>query len=176
MSPCVIILTGPPAAGKSSVSDLLAKRFDKSVVIPIDDVREWVKAGYASSVDWTDETERQFQMAEEAVCEATKVYLRAGFTVILDHCRNLPRWDVIVSTFLADQKAYCIALAPSKEVNLARNLSRTSKDFDSSLMVPIIDYLHEEMVRVREGWLILDSSTQSLAETEQAIWTWIAGH
>ncbi|MCA0361335.1 MAG: hypothetical protein LCH41_09795 [Armatimonadetes bacterium] len=112
------------------------------VVIPIDDLRLWVRSGLADSVPWTDETERQFTLAEEGAFRLALVYLSAGFDVWIDHCRNLPRWENLLDSFageLAEVEVRKILVLPALEVNLAHNASRTNKDFDPALLVETIE-------------------------------------
>lgn len=39
-------------------------RFERGFHVPIDDLREWVVSGCAHPIGWTDETTRQFLLAE----------------------------------------------------------------------------------------------------------------
>ena len=42
----VIIISGPPGAGKTSVSLAICERFDRMLHIEVDTLRHWVVAGY----------------------------------------------------------------------------------------------------------------------------------
>lgn len=76
-------------------------------------MRHWVVGGLSDSVPWTDETERQFQVAEEAVCDVALRYQGAGFAVLIDHCRNLERLDRLVHERLSHVPVVKICVLPS---------------------------------------------------------------
>lgn len=168
----IVILTGPPGAGKSSVSTALAQHFEKCLVIPIDDIRDnWVRTGNAMSVDWNDETERQFTLAEDGATDIAVRYAEAGFAVIIDHCRNLKRWNEICAERLANQEIVRVCLLPNLETNLKRNLERTSKSFDQTLLEPIIYGMNPTMAQDRTPeWIMLDTTKQTVEQTAQEIW------
>lgn len=42
----IILLSGPPGAGKSSVAEALCERFDRMLLVEVDDLRHMVHAGY----------------------------------------------------------------------------------------------------------------------------------
>lgn len=167
----IVILTGPPGAGKSTVSRLLAQKVERAIVVPVDDVRDWVVQGIAHPTDWTDETERQFQLAEAVACATARIYDDAGFLVMLDHCRSLERWDDMAAAHLTGYAVHRIGLFPDLETNLARNATRGNKAFDTSALEGIIRYLHTVTPEPRAGWHLLDTSGQTPEQTAEEIWS-----
>ncbi len=80
----LIILTGPPGAGKSTVGNILAYKFQRSVNFSLDDLRDFVKAGYVAPWNDTDE-EGQCVLATDISIDMIKRYLAKNFVVIIDH-------------------------------------------------------------------------------------------
>lgn len=157
----IVFVTGSPAAGKTTLCAALARQFDRTMVVPVDDMRDsWVVQGHAGSVDWSDETERQFQLAEHATCAVAKVYSEGGFTVFIDHCRNLARLDQVVAEHLAGWPVLKVCLQVPTDVALDRNAKRTNKSFDTQALVPIIHHVtaHHFAASSRDGWLVHDNS------------------
>ena len=159
-------ITGPPGAGKTTVSLELLQRFEFGFHVKVDDLRTWVASGLNESVDWTDETTRQFTLAEEAACRIALVYHRAGFAVAIDHCRNLPRIEEIIAQFLGEVTVRRVCLVPTLEENLRRNHTRTNKDFDTRELDFIIEDMNPTMaISPPAGWLVLDTTHLSVEQT-----------
>ena len=83
----LIILSGPPAAGKSTIGKILAFSFPRSVNFSLDDLRDFVKSGYVEPWNDTDE-EGQCVLATDISIEMIKRYLVKNFVVIIDHVFN----------------------------------------------------------------------------------------
>lgn len=144
----IIVISGPPAAGKTTVALELAKLYEKSVVFHVDDIRHAVVQGKADSFPiWNEETEHQFELAERVAADAAKTYHSAGFVAILDHCRRVANLENWVSRDFKDQRVIKVAILPSLETNLDRNASRTGKPFDFDVLVPIIESVSEDYVQ-----------------------------
>lgn len=148
-------------------------RFPLGIHIPVDDLREWVVSGIRhalSSGGWTEETNAQYQLAERAALGIAKRYHEAGFAVCVDHCRRYASWESAIQEVLPDVPIIRIALTPSLESNLERNLMRTNKEFDTNLLTPLTTDLNRYFLEERPTqWIGIDSTTLTLEETVDRI-------
>ena len=78
----LVIVTGPPGAGKSTVSGLVADSFDSSVLIPAD----WFFGRWRrGAVDpWLPQAVPQTSVAADAAATATGAFARADCWVVYD--------------------------------------------------------------------------------------------
>ena len=170
LEPTIFWISGPPAAGKSTLCQVLLAQFDFGFHLAVDELRTWVVSGLSESVPWTEETERQFQIAEAAACDVAKRYQDAGFHVAVDHCRNLPTLERSISEHLADRRVVKVCLMPELKANLERNASRTNKPFGPEFLVDTIVWTNTNYRKeIPEGWNVIDNTTLSVEETVDRI-------
>ncbi len=135
--------------------------------IPVDDLREWVVSGIAHPLNWSDETTRQFTLAEEAACDLAIRYQDAGFAVAIDHCQGPPTLDALIERRLAGRKVVKIAVAPDFETNMERNRTRTNKDFDCEILGKTIENLNP-LYRTKpiheQGWIVFDNTPDGVED------------
>jgi predicted kinase len=165
------LITGAPGAGKSTVSDALCQSFPRAVHIPIDDIRDWVRSGFASPVEWTAETGRQFALARRGAARLAADYAAAGFVVVLD--------DVVRDSDVAQYTDHLtnttlrkVLLNPTLETVLARNAAPRGKDFDVSVLEAACRGLHPLLVAentAERGWIVVDSTMLSIKQTVEAL-------
>jgi chloramphenicol 3-O-phosphotransferase len=146
-------------------------RFQRGVHIPVDDLRQMVVSGIAHPIPtWTDETARQFKLARGNAVSMALRYANAGFAVAIDDVFSTRDFESDYAPVLEGAAVHRVLLLPSLEVTLARNSSRTYKDFHPEILEDVIRHLHAEFraMDVR-GWLVIDSSALTLEETVNAI-------
>jgi chloramphenicol 3-O-phosphotransferase len=100
--PDVLILTGPPGAGKSTVAQALAERYDRVAHIDVDALRHFVTpTGYIEAGH--PGFEHQRALATRNACALGRNFLEERFGVIVD--------DVVISR--ADLDAYVVEMRPA---------------------------------------------------------------
>lgn len=77
-----LLLTGPPAAGKSTTARALAQLRAWAAVIDVDDIRQLVVSGHAAPWDG-DEGRRQQLLGVRNACDLAVRLTAAGFDVVL---------------------------------------------------------------------------------------------
>ncbi|MDX3259395.1 Pro-rich N-terminal domain-containing protein [Streptomyces sp. NPDC093228] len=124
-----VLLIGPAGAGKTSVAKYWADhRRVPTAHISLDDVREWVRSGFADPQSgWNDNSEAQYRLARRTCGFAARNFLANGISCILDDAVfpdrpvvGLGGWKRHVGPGLLP-----VVLLPGLEVVLERNAERT---------------------------------------------------
>lgn len=166
------MISGAPGSGKTSVAGALLQHFPLGLHLPLDDFREFVVSGRASVFNWSEETDRQFALARTAAVGMATSYLEAGFAVALDDVVFPAEAELVYAKPLPE--IYKVLLLPRLEVILKRNAERTNKRFETGALVKTIETLHKTFAEQETGfraagWLVIDSSELTLAETVSRI-------
>jgi len=78
----VVIISGPPGAGKSSVARVLCERYDRTVHIETDQFFAAIRMGLISP--WKPASDRQNHMVSRAAARAAGAYAEEMFGVFID--------------------------------------------------------------------------------------------
>ena len=82
-----LLLTGPPAVGKSTTARALARSRPRAAVIEVDDIRQLVVSGHAAPWEG-DEGRQQQRIGVESACDLTQRWQAAGIDVVLSDVAN----------------------------------------------------------------------------------------
>ncbi|MEU1202425.1 Pro-rich N-terminal domain-containing protein [Streptomyces sp. NPDC005813] len=124
-----VLLIGPAGAGKTSVAKYWADhRRVPTAHISLDDVREWVRSGFADPQSgWNDNSEAQYRLARRTCGFAARNFLANGISCILDDAVfpdrpvvGLGGWKRHVGPGLMP-----VVLLPGLEIVLERNAERS---------------------------------------------------
>ncbi|MDG4859559.1 AAA family ATPase [Streptomyces sp. T-3] len=162
----VMVVTGPPGAGKSTVSALLARLLSPSVHLHTDDFWAFIKAG--GIAPYLPEAQRQNEVVMGVVTEAAFGYARGGFQVVLDGI--VGPW--FIDGFLRAAKAYDIrlryvVLRPDEETTLGRATGRGPDALTER--EPVLSMYRQFQDLGELDWCALDSGGQTPEETAQRV-------
>ena len=124
-----VLLIGPAGAGKTTIARHWADhRAAPTAHISLDDVREWVRSGFASPQSgWNESSEAQYRLARRTCGFSALNFLANGISCIIDDAVfpdrpvvGLGGWKRHVGPGLLP-----VVLLPGLEIVLARNAERT---------------------------------------------------
>jgi GrpB-like predicted nucleotidyltransferase (UPF0157 family)/cytidylate kinase len=161
----VYLISGPTAAGKSTVARLLAARFDRGVYLEGDFFRRSIVSGRAEMTpDLSAEALKQLHLRYRLAAVAADTYSQAGFTVVLE--------DVIAGELLGEYRTlirsrpcHVVVLMPSPEAIAEREAGRTNKGYTQRTVAE----LYEGFEATPRVGLWLDTSHQTAEETVEEI-------
>jgi predicted kinase len=174
----VFVVTGIPAAGKSTVAQALAERLERSVHVRGDLFRRMVVNGRVDMgpADPPAEALRQLRLRYALAASVADRYAEAGFDVVLQ--------DVVLGPDLADMVAalrtrpcHVVVLTPRadtvRERDDARQASRGKVAYrpGDEGIAGLDRYLRTATPRIG---LWLDTSEMTVAGTVEAILAWVA--
>lgn len=128
-APAVYLITGPMAAGKTTVARLLAARFELGVHLEGDVFRRFVVSGRAEMTpEPSPAALEQLRLRYRLAAAAADGYFAAGFTVVLE--------DVVLGPLLAEYEqmidsrpCHVVVLLPSIDAVRGREAGREAKGY-----------------------------------------------
>ncbi len=78
----IVIVSGPPGSGKSSVCESLCARYDRTVHLDTDQMYGWIRMGYVRP--WQHGADRQNRMVARAAARAATAYAQELLAVFID--------------------------------------------------------------------------------------------
>jgi cytidylate kinase len=133
MSPGKILLvTGPPGSGKTTISVLVAGRFSRAVHLESDGFFHAIRSGYIEP--WKPESHEQNDTVMAAVRDAAAAFARNGYVTIVEGI-ILPGWyfEWLAEGLLGeDVEVNAAILRTSLRVSLARVQGRDSPGLDTA--------------------------------------------
>ena len=122
----IVIVTGPPGAGKTTVSSLLAASSDLGVHLVGDQVFHWIAAGYVPP--WMPGTGRQNATVTSAAAAAAVEFANAGYAVFVDGI--IGPWFLRYWLEIVEERSptHYVVLRPSRQVAMARAIGRKAAD------------------------------------------------
>ncbi|KAA0940837.1 Pro-rich N-terminal domain-containing protein [Streptomyces apricus] len=166
-----VLLIGPAGAGKTSVAKYWADhRRVPTAHISLDDVREWVRSGFADpQAGWNDMSEAQYRLARRTCGFSARNFLANNISCILDDAVfpdrpvvGLGGWKRHVGPGLLP-----VVLLPGLEIVLERNAKRSG---NRRLTDEEVARIHGRMA----GWYgsglpIIDNSQLDVPQTAQVL-------
>jgi predicted kinase len=163
----VLLLTGVPASGKSTVADLVARRFERGVHVNGDVFRRMVVSGAAPMTPDADEDARaQLRLRYRIAASVADAYFEAGFAVVVQDVVAGPVLAEYIS-FIRSRPLVVIALTPRPDVVAARERGRSKTGYDSGWSVEEFDAGFRATTPPLGAWI--DSSDQTPEETVDEI-------
>jgi adenylate kinase family enzyme len=167
----LLIVTGPPSAGKSTVARALTESFDPSTLVEGDVFYGFLRRGAVAP--WLSEADSQNTVVTRAAAAAAGRYASGGFTTIYD--------GVVGPWFLADFIAatglshldYAVLLPPIEQC-LTRVTTRHNHGFTDEAATR---HMHDQFATasIDPRHLFIDPPDQAQAAAEQIRTAFVAG-
>lgn len=162
----IILITGAPGAGKSTIGRLLAERFDPSFHLKVDDLRENMVNGFIlPEPPWTEELVAQFALVRRTATFMAQDFADTGVTFVVDDTPIPETFPDQYSTLYADPRLTRVLLRPDDDAVMERLRARGGP-FDELLLELGTDVFNRELAKLpTDGWNIVNSTDLTADET-----------
>ena len=122
----LIVVSGPPGAGKTTVAEVLARTFPRSALVAGDAFFAFVAGGWIAP--WAPEAKQQNEVVLQAAASAAGRFASGGYTVVYDGVVG-PWWLPAFAAATGLPSLCYVVLLPSEERCVERVSSRHGHGF-----------------------------------------------
>ncbi len=161
----IIVVTGIQAAGKSTVSRLLAQRFARGVHVEADALHHMIVSGGEQVQEPGEpqgEAARQYLLRLKHLCLLGISFFEAGFTVVLDDIMLGESWQYVQAQ-LQGVPFSLVVLAPRVEVVVRQRDSSRAKRPLGAAWATYLD--HAFRATMEDSGIWIDTSEMTPEET-----------
>ena len=159
MTGSILLLAGPPGAGKSTVAARVAERSPRSVLVPTDDLYTWIAKGHIDP--WLAGSYEQNVVIFTAAAAVADRFAAGGYDVIVDGVLGM--WGLEPWRALARPVAYAVLLpeAATARQRAADRGQHPLQDLD------VVDQMHAAFLAHLDGFEhhAIDSTDLTAEET-----------
>lgn len=167
--PHIFLLVGAPAVGKSTTAHALAAHFQKSIHIPVDDIRDMVVSGLLlPGPKWSEGLVEQVALARASVTQMARNYSMAGFAVVIDDFWDANSQLREYDHLLPEANFHKVLLLPSQQAAEERNLKRSGdgNPYIAEGIRMVYEQLRNDFPNgERSGWMVVDTTDKTVEAT-----------
>ena len=169
MPASIIIISGPPGAGKTSISQNLAEKslYDRAVHIKVDDFWQSIRKGYTHP--WLNDSGHQNETVTEAAAASARTFYDGGYEVFVDGVLGpwfLQPWIMVAKSGI---DVRYIILRPDEDTTVLRATKRQQREH-FPLSTEIIKSVWGSFNNLGEYEpYVLDTTGQTIEESTAAI-------
>jgi hypothetical protein len=161
----IVIVSGPPGAGKSTIARRLATRSDEALAVHLhtDDAYGYIRKGFVAP--WMPQAQAQNIVVMDAVAATAATFACGGYEAFVDGIVGpwfFDPWLRVAESYSLDLRY--VALLPDEAVTVARATARTTPGAMTDEGVVRTMWGHFQTYAPAEGH-VLDTTGHSVDET-----------
>ncbi len=160
----LLVVSGPPGSGKSTITSALADRLDPSALVDGDQFFRFLRSGAIEP--WRPESQRQNEVVTRIQAATARRYRDGGYHTLFDGV--LGPWFLDSFRAATNGPFEYVVLLPPLDVCLERIRARDGHEFADE---DAARSMHEQFVEACDGWRehVVDSASGSPAGVADTI-------
>lgn len=164
--PCVIVITGVMASGKSTVAQLLAERFERGVHLRGDTFRRMIVTGREEFLPSPSrEAIQQLRLRYQITASVADMYAEAGFRVVVQDIILGPMLKGFIES-IQSTPVFLVVLSPDEKTIIERENSRAKTGYGLWTVSELNQMLQKDTPKIG---MWLDTSELTPEETVEEI-------